>query len=176
MRRLLVLGILLAGAGCQSLKECHDGCEDDGCRKRPHNIFKHFHSECEVKKPCEKKPVAKAPVAAPRTEVAAPVQAPAIAQDILLVPKMVYIPYAPQTPVAPVRVASPPPLAAPPDEQPKVAAPAPKTQAAPPCDVTTQMLDLCKKLNHRLDCLEQKIHDRNICPTPIQQCPTPIQQ
>jgi len=183
MRQILFMAALLAGAGCQALGDakCHN--EKEPCRKpRLAGLLNHFHSDCEPKKPCDapRAPAAPPPKAPPPVQEVETQRAPAIAQDILLIPKTVYIPYAPQTPTAPVRLSSLPPTApapaAPGPQAPAPQAPGPQAPApqAPgpqvPCDVTYQMLDICKKLNERLDCLERKYSDRIVCP-PTQVCP-----
>jgi len=106
-----------------------------------------------------------------------------MAQEVLLVPRTAYVPFVAQQPTTPVRLTSSmtvlpptaptPTVAAPPPEQP----PQPVTTPPPPGkeDCTQQMLDLCKKLNQRLDHMERSLHERKptICPTPAPHCPTP---
>src|SRR5437763_161061 len=86
MRQFLFFWLVLAGAGCEALHK-------HGCRP-----------ECPVE---EKKPVCvpKEKVAAPAPEVSAPTRV-AAAQEVLLVPTMVYRPFVAQAPTAPVRLAS----------------------------------------------------------------------
>jgi hypothetical protein len=172
MRQFLLMSLLLVGAGCQGLRERID------CR--------HGGYACTTKEPCgpsekvgapgpEKlaAPKAEAPkVGAPRQEVAAP----AIAQEILLVPRMVYMPYAPQVPTAPMRMGAPGTTVVPPQGAPapreNVEAPGPV--AAPP---TKQLVDICEKLCERVERMEKCIADRNaspptmVCPPEVPYCP-----
>ena len=180
MRRLLCLGLLLVCAGCHPL---HERCRPESAQAPP----------C----PAEKKVAAPAPekkVSAPAPEkVAAPapeVPRAAIAQEVLLVPRTVYVPYVAQTPTAPVKLTSemtvlppvgapsPPPVGAP---SPPVGAPAPPTVCPPPTVPCEQeMVDVCKKLNQRLDHLEQCIRDRKapsaVCPPAPLLCPHPLRR
>jgi hypothetical protein len=172
MRRLLYLGLLLASAGCHPL---HERC-------RP---------ECGIGAPCpapEKKVSAPAPekkVSAPAPEKAPEVTHAAVAQEVMLVPRTVYVPYVAQTPTAPVRLTSDmtvvPPVSAP--SPPQAGAPSPPPVGAPtppaaPCE--QDMVDICKKLNQRLDYLEQCLRDRKgstpPCPPAPLHCPHPLRR
>jgi hypothetical protein len=95
---------------------------------------------------------------------------------VLLVPRMVYMPFVAAAPTGPVRMTPnmtvvPPPYGAPPpQEKPPYSGPGPEQPA--PCpkeECTQQLLDMCKKLNQRLDCIEKNLKDRAepVCPAPL---------
>jgi hypothetical protein len=111
----------------------------------------------------------------------------AVTQDILLIPRTVYVPYAPQVPVAPARLGTVAPAErmitqqqttreAVPDPR---AAELPRTEptrtreAAPPCDKSTEALDKCcqmlERLERRIDDLEKKTQ-----PCPPIEVPCPV--
>jgi hypothetical protein len=106
-----------------------------------------------------------------------------MAQEVLLVPRTAYVPFVAQQPTTPVRLTSSmtvlpptaptPTVAAPPPEQPAQQVSAPPPPAKEEC--SKEMLDLCKKLNQRLDHMERSLHERKptVCPTPAPHCPTP---
>jgi hypothetical protein len=174
MRRLSILALLVGLAGSVGCEALHERLE---CRRSLH---------CGETPVCEKvvAPVAAPapppvsappPVAAPPPQVAAPAPVPVIAQDILLVPKTVYMPYAAQTPVAVARVSqtalaqqvgAPGPQPTPPQVgNPQVANPQPTPQLAPePCvpDATRQMLDCCRRLEDRMNQMERSMADRPV--------------
>ena len=167
-RQVLLMTVLLVGTGCQGLHDrvhCRNACTEP-CQA-PEKCVVAAEKPRETTKVSEKLP-------APRTE-AAPAQA-AIAQEVLLVPRMVYMPFVAQAPTGVARLTSnmtvmppagtPPPVTAPPPAgtPPPVTAPPP----AGPCPEEV-MLDMCKKLNHRLDCMEKCIKERDTAPTMI--CP-----
>lgn len=192
MRQVLLLAVLLSGAGCQALgdRDCrhdgHDGLKDSCRKSRLAGLLHHHCPACETPKTCEspKTPAAPPPQKAPPPvqEVEAP-RVPSVAQDILLIPKTVYIPYAPQTPTAPVRLSNLPP-GLPGPEQPKAPGPAAPGPSAPgpaapspqppPCDATQQLLKICETLNQRLDCLERKQREQMTAPQPVAPCPTVV--
>ena len=155
MRHMLFLWLVLAGVGCHGL---------DGHRCRP---------ECPVE---EKKPVGapKEKVGAPAPEVAAPTRF-AAAQEVLLIPTVVYRPFVAQTPTAPVKLTSnmtvlpeqPERVSAPkPPEQPERVG-APKTE-----DTLRKALDHCEKLEARCADLERRLRDR--APAAAPPCPLPL--
>jgi hypothetical protein len=177
MRRFALVWLLLAGAGCQGLHEKH--CRSDGTTGTcPAPLAPCTVPEKKVSAPAPEAPKAPEKVGVP---VGQPAQV-AIAQEVLLVPRMVYMPFVAQSPTAPARLTSnmtvlPPtgaPVGAP---QPPVGAPSPPPVGAPPCE--SEMLDLCRKLNQRLDYLEKCIRDRPapptvICPPATPACPLPL--
>ncbi len=107
MRQLLVAGLLTLSFGCQAVR---NRLGADACDPCPEAV------PCPP--PTTPAPVCQPPVQqAPRPPVSAPaperrrevteteIRTSAIAQDIMLVPRTVYVPYAAQTPIAPVRLA-----------------------------------------------------------------------
>ena len=156
MRQYLLITVVLVGAGCHGLGDCRRGGRD-------------CHEPCKTaeKKPCA--PPARSQAAPP--EQVDQVRA-ALAQEVLLVPRTVYMPFVAQTPTAPVRLTSHMQVVQPPPER-SVALPPAQQVTAPPKEECAQqeMLDLCKKLNQRLDHMERCLHDRKL--TPRQACPEP---
>jgi hypothetical protein len=153
MRRLLFVALLFLGVGCQGLP-ARRGCEEA--------------AECKPAKPEAKKPAETVAAPTPRQDSAA------IAQDVLLVPKMVYIPYVAQTPTAPMRMTMG--LPAPPVEN----LPAPKTPAAtpaPPEEKTKRELEQkCQELCDRVLQLEKRLRECSASPPAPPACPpsTPL--
>jgi hypothetical protein len=96
---------------------------------------------------------------------------PAISQDVLLVPKMVYIPYAAQTPTSTVRLSGTTPVAPPAEEQAQYKAPKPREPLAAtkpmPIDSNQQILDICRKLNARLEVVERKLGEKPVSAPPL---------
>lgn len=101
----------------------------------------------------------------------------AVTQDVLLIPRMVYVPYAPHVPVTPARLGT----VAPGEREMKREDKKPKDDGSqkrdtpPACDKTSECLDkICdflNHLNHRIDNLEKQ--QRGPCPAPNIFCPTP---
>ena len=151
MRQLLLMSLLVLGAGCQGL---HDRTD---CRR----------GYCTTTDQCQA-PEKKGPAdlkSQPKQDAVDPGRAPTIAQDVLLVPVTSYIPYARQTPVGPVRMVMGPQditdRRGPADER-----------INPPADekVVRKLMDLCEKQCERIDQLERCIKERNVCP-PTVICP-----
>jgi hypothetical protein len=176
MRQILLMSVVLAGAGCHCLggRDCGTA-EDETCRPRH---FAGLHRRAPVcEKPCEetKKPVGKPPET-PKAAQPEDITRAVVAQEVLLVPKTVYMPYVAQTPVSPVRMAGPGAPAPPPE----------KPFGKPPEEEKPelrQMLDLCKKLCERIDRMEKCIGERQPVYVPAPEpgaappcpptCPTP---
>lgn len=171
-RHFLLMTLLLFGAGCQGLHDrmrCRDACtEPCPASEKPK----------EAAKPPERA-AAPAPPQDPGHTAAV-----AVPQEVLLVPRMVYMPFVAANPTGVARM-SPnmtvmPPAGAPGPNPPPAGAPPPSGAPAPPPppSVEEQMLDMCKKLNQRLDCMERCIKDRNsaICPPSecVPACPQPL--
>ena len=192
VRQILLMSVVLAGAGCQCLggRDCRTTEGDEGCHPRHFAGLPRRAPVCD--KPCEetKKPVSKPPEMPKAAPAPEDITRAVVAQDVLLVPKTVYVPYVAQSPVAPVRLAGmsapPPPFSGPSD--------VPSGRGAPPCDTSElrQMLDICKKLNDRIDRMEKCVGERQSlpptfaplppapepmaappCPTPAPPCPAP---
>jgi hypothetical protein len=202
MKRSLIVAALVLGAGCYSLRRgnvCDNipGC-DPGCQTGP---------VCQPAPPClpptppcvPPTPTCPAPQKLPpkpqaapapeKPEAAAPAAVGAIAQDILLVPKTVYIPYAAQTPVAvarlsglttlpgaTVRVAAPERETRPEAELPKEKQPekqeAPVKPPAAECTgaiSNAELLQYLRCLNQRLDAIEQ-IQRQRMCAPGVPEC------
>lgn len=158
MRQFVLMVLMLAGAGCQCL-------HDRRCR-----------TECVTTEPCEKKSVAAPPekkdvdrVSAPGPDAAARAAA---AQEVLLVPRTVYMPFVAANPTQPMRMTPNVNVVGGPG--PGVTSPGP-TAPGPCPDETRQMLEMCRKLNERLDCMERCIKERAaptvICPPEGTVCP-----
>jgi len=107
------------------------------------------------------KPVAKAPEQPRQPEVGAPAKPPeklvaekqaaaAVAQDVLLVPKVVYMPYVAQVPVAPARLSAFPNIAS------STTVERRDLEAAAPGPSNEDLLKALSKLNERLDQLEKQ--------------------
>jgi hypothetical protein len=172
MRSLLPI-TLLAAVGCQGPH--HFGHEPwtSGCDGTP------CASSCAPSCPAPQ------PQQAPQPVRAAPAESkPAIAQEVMLVPRTVYVPFVAQTPLAPVRLSALGAGAAPaPEPAPSTAAPQPQQappqperlpqpqQAPPVCQAPgPDLADLLGKLNARLDRLEAQLARPAMEPCP---CPTP---
>jgi hypothetical protein len=101
-----------------------------------------------------------------------------VTQDILLIPRMVYVPYAPQVPVAPARLGMVAPAERVTTEQQttREPAPAPRDVTPPPTDRSAECLDKCaqmlERLDERLRALEER--QRAICPPAGPACTMPM--
>ncbi len=105
----------------------------------------------------------------------------AVTQDILLIPRTVYVPYAPHVPVAPARLAMTSPAARVIEteervrEISRVPEPAPR-EAAPRDTRVSDALDKCldemRKLNQRIGELESRAQQQ-MCMPPAAPCPPP---
>ncbi len=172
--------LLLFSFGCKGLgtvscfpvdAECHPVPE---CLPQPPPCPPPPPPPCEP--PKEKPKPRPAPAPAERSVEAA------VTQDILLIPRTVYVPYAPQVPVAPARLGAMAPaerLTTRETEKPKAREPEQASRDAPaPCDKSAEALDKCcrilEQLDYRIHMLEQKQVPpaQIICPQP---CPPPPQ-
>src|SRR5260370_41893416 len=100
MRQFALIWLLVAGAGCQGLHEkvrSGPDCTNPQTCPAPCPV-----PGKKVSAPGPEAPKAPEKVAAPIGEAARA----AIAQEVLLMPRMVYMPFVPQTPTAPVRLTS----------------------------------------------------------------------
>ncbi len=182
MRQLLLMAVLFAGAGCQGLRDRLDcrSCEEDrvAFRRRP---LRGGPASCEpAPTPCKDRggpgpqdDTKKEPQRGAPTDV--PVRGGGIPQEVLLVPKTVYVPYMAQTPTTPARLTvpsdrgNPEPPKDPKDRgNPTPPAPCPPgTNASDPC--VREMLDLCKKLHLRMDQIDSQLHKGR--PVLVTDCP-----
>src|SRR2546427_11695413 len=98
MRGAFVGLLLLAGLGCKTAKqgEC---AECAAMHHAGHEGLCAHHAAGHTCPICEKKKEKAAPRAGPEERETV------VTQDVMLVPRMVYVPYAPQIPGAPGRVA-----------------------------------------------------------------------
>ncbi len=165
MRQLLLVSLLVVGAGCHGLRDRLD------CRR----------SICSTTEPCSA-PEKKGPAdikAQPEKKGPADIKAqpqqetPAIAQDVLLVPVTSYVPYARQTPVGPLRMTMPQNITT----APRIPA---EERIQPPAEEVKKLLEICEKQSERINQLERCLKDRNVCPPTIicpptaPVCPPPL--
>jgi hypothetical protein len=176
--RLAVVGMVVAlSAGCR-MPLTHSGagsCDAPGCGP----------SKCKQAPPCKPEERKEKPgPPPPEKEGPPPTREAIVTQDILLLPRMVYVPYAPQVPTAPARLGTTVPggraLCAPAeDTTPKAAPPKdePKTRDAQVCDALDKTLQKLDELNRRLSDLEAKtqcLPGPAMCPAPgPAMCPAP---
>jgi hypothetical protein len=170
MRFAFIGTILLFGVGCKAITggPLGDSCGSDASScKQDKTTCK---PTCKHDDKCKDKDRG-APLP-PTKEGPPPERGAAVTQDILLIPRMVYVPYAPQTPVGPARLGmavpgrddggpreGPPP----PEDKPKEGPPPAKTkEECNPCR-EAQLCDMlekcCKKieaLNDRINKIEQR--------------------
>lgn len=177
--RFTVMGfLLLAGVGCNAFQHSERGeCAAPGVGCPPAN---QVGGACPTACPPHAQPCGAAPptACAPQAPPCPPKEQPrevpapervstraAVTQDILLIPRMVYVPYAPQVPVAPARVgmvapaervvtettreALPPPREALP--QPREAPPLPREACPAPRDRSADTLDRCAELLEKME-------------------------
>ncbi|MBI1916603.1 MAG: hypothetical protein HYS12_17990 [Planctomycetes bacterium] len=196
MSRSLVVALLVLGAGCQNfegLHRCRRGfvaptC-DESCGAQPGECGP---APCKPpEKPAEKpaeKPREKVGAPAPstttttRTETQQTAGVGAVAQDILLVPRTVYVPYAAQVPVAPARLASVTTTRQTAQGETRETvteqqaaqgqqAAAPRSEAAQRSEATNEeILRTLQSLNDRLRRLEQR---PELCAPQPERCPPP---
>jgi hypothetical protein len=158
MRQLLWMTLLLIGGGCHGVGERLHG--------------RHACAPAEPCAPVEKRgaPAPEKPREAPppRQDVGEAARA-AIAQDVLLVPRMVYMPYVAQIPTGPMRMA---PHQLPPGPEP-VGAPRgePRPPAGEPGPELRKAVELCEKLHERITQLEKSLQERQAAPAPAPVCP-----
>ena len=155
MRQLLLMALLLVGAGCYGLGErIH-------CRRGMHG--------CSPTEPCDKKAAKPAEIkAAPTEEISGPARSTQ-AQEVLLVPRMVYVPFVAQTPTAPVRMTSNMTVVPPGGPKDQVTdRPCPAEDKA----LVKKMLEVCERLNDRIDRMEKCLREREASPPPVI-CPAP---
>jgi hypothetical protein len=156
------------------------GCEKPG-EKQP----------CEKEKPREA-PAPEQPRPGPPPEQPSPKEA-IVTQDIMLIPRMVYVPYAPQVPVAPARlghvvpgatmtqrdICPPcPPCPTAPREGPPPAQPAQPREAPCPPGVDRRLLDTLDRTGQIMQQMEQRLaalEARTAAPAPVyaEPCPAP---
>jgi hypothetical protein len=120
---------------------------------------------CEKKKP--------APVTGPAPVTAneeAPGRPAVVTQDIMLIPRMVYVPYAPQVPVNPARLGTLMPGAQPmvPARQ-EAAPPGPENvEAPPPSKEVCELLHRCTQMMQTMDKRMCDLETRLQTPPPVQ--------
>jgi hypothetical protein len=159
---------------CDVTSSC-GGMNDQRCEKPggPQIIERHhYHYESCPSAQC--KPPEKPLAAPPPAPVGAPPEQKKeaiVTQDILLIPRMVYVPYAPQVPVAPARLGTVLPAGRPLQECPPTNAPLSQDKLGDTLDKTLSKLE---ELNKRLSDLEAKTQTMP-CPAPTcpAPCPTP---
>lgn len=181
--RLAALGfmVVLLCIGCHGLgtgrfmsaNQCPMGCPGP-CEHQPCPP----PAPCPV--PCPPKQCEKPRDVQPRP--APPPEQPgqrAVTQDVLLIPRMVYVPYAPHVPVTPARLGTVAPgereIKREPEKKRDVEPPQKRDVCPPEGDKTSECLDkICEflnNLNQRIDYLEKQ--HRAPCPAPNIYCPTP---
>lgn len=183
MRYVLLAALLMVAAGCQALGDRSSASRNDGKvgHKQAFASMMSSFNENDAKKSTDttKKEAEKSPDPLKLTSHTTPdsTRAPAIAPEVLLVPKMVYIPYAAQAPTSPVRLTNATPLMSTADEPARVTAAVHHETAAPAkstVDTNQVVLEICKKLNERIDNVERKLGERNaVGPATFVAPPTP---
>jgi hypothetical protein len=191
--RFVALGlVLLVGSGCNALRDsrcspsagpCGPGspgaCGAPGPQGAPCGLA-----------PCQPPPQPCPPKAPEKPREVQPREVPgptvertagkaAVTQDILLIPRMVYVPYAPQVPVAPARLGVTAPAERVITEQETTRETAPGTREGPtppPRDRSVEALEKCSQL---LECLEGRLRaleerQRLMCPPAPPGCPAPM--
>lgn len=189
MRHTLLATILVLGAGCQALDHAegpvrrgddrYAAADKGGNRSTVGGILNHCSADGDCRKPSDvvKKempktlPEQQSKAAPARQETTDASRVPALSQDVLLVPKMVYIPYAAQAPTSTVRLAGATPVAPPAEEPAAYKAPKPRESVAAikplPIDCNQQILDMCRKLNERLEVVERKLGEKPAAAPPL---------
>lgn len=178
MRHFLFVALMLAGTGCQGFRDRLD------CRRGTHGCKEPCGpAETKATKPAEQKapPKQAETKTTPMEQVTDPVRT-AMAQEVLLVPRMVYMPFVAQSPTAPMRFTS---------NMTVVPPSGPKEQVTPPPAETKTDVDLekkCKELSERMLLLEKCLRDRDtratvtecppvmapICPPTVAPCPPTV--
>jgi hypothetical protein len=190
LKRFLIL-VAVLGAGCQGFPRRNAEPSTPG--SCPPAIGQ--GAECPAPQACGQQPCAPPPPPCPPPKKqAAPEKAPSppaeqvervqqqaqIAQEVMLVPRTVYVPYVAQTPVAPVRLSGVntipgrvssilerrelEPQAAPPSP------PSRQEEAAPPPE-REKLQELCRQLNERLNRIEAQMCQPPPCAPLPQECP-----
>jgi len=154
--RLAFVALVLFAIGCKTGHSCVGGHTQSGA-----DCHAAGHGHCPI---CEKKKPAPYTAPAPSTaEEEQPARQAVVTQDIMLIPRMVYVPYAPQVPVAPARMANMMPAVQPmvpqrqqqpPAEQQVTPPPVPQQQICETLDKCAQMMQI---LDRRLCDLEGKL-------------------
>ena len=156
MRFASICVILLMGVGCKSAKLAHvqspcahPGPGDASC---PPTTVHHHHHDC-------KQPDRPAPQVTPPAPVTDEKKGVVI-NDVLLIPKMVYVPYVPHVPVAPARLSGM-----------MVHEPAPEPKPATgPAPATAANDELLRQLLQKLDEMSKRMKE---CESRIQAIPCP---
>lgn len=184
MKRSLLAAVLVCGAGCHGMPRGTEtavaGCPATQVCQQPTAPCLSPAPPC---KPPETPENLKAPPApaAPKSELTETrTTVEALSQDILLVPRTVYVPYAAQSPVAMARMQGIAPAGlrattvertnlaeqpkAPKEKQQELAA-AKAPAEAPTCNANAEILQCLRSLNQRLDALEQQQRER-MCASP----------
>jgi hypothetical protein len=177
MRGVFFCLLLLTGLGCKHAQSGHGECAECAALHKAgcvgHDGLCSHHAAGHTCPICEKKKEKAAPRAGPEERETV------VTQDVMLVPRMVYVPYAPQVPVAPVRMANVVPGARS-FEQPKEAPPE-KREAPPPpptekviCETLDRCAQMMQIMDKRLCDLEQRLQNPPAPPPVIiQEVPGP---
>ncbi|MBI1831699.1 MAG: hypothetical protein HYR84_09640 [Planctomycetes bacterium] len=151
MRPLLLMALIFIAPGCQAMRD-HIECRRECRASAPCGRCARCVTMGE--RPKETKPAER--VAAPRPEVGEAARA-AMAQEVLLVPRTVYVPYVAQAPTAPARLTSNMTVLPPQGPEPIGMG---RPQVGDPN--LAEALDACKKLQERITFLERCLSDRTI--------------
>jgi len=156
MRCALVSLLLLSALGCKTTSGHGDGCALSGHGATcPHESAGHKCALCEKKAKEKEREVPRAGPEAEREAV--------VTQDIMLIPRMVYVPYAPQVPVAPARLGTMVPGARTVDVPREV--PETRTVAPPPaphkeiCETLDRCAQMMQVLDKRICDLESRLQN-----------------
>jgi hypothetical protein len=179
MRRTLMLILLTWTVGCHTLGDPYDGQSSrahekhTADRRRPlSGLLAHSCPTCDTnraavtgKKDSSGVELVKSEA---RTEPVESTRTAALAPDVFLVPKTVYIPYAPQSPTTSARVSGPLPIVNLPDEGSRITQ---VSSRAVGTDSNQQVMEMCKTLNARLDVLEKTVSSKY---GPLPASPAPL--
>lgn len=188
--RLVFAAVLLSGLGCQGVQKHAPGYGPTGCAPTAHGSYAddkdgpgetgHKHGLCEHGKKdghcltCAKKDKKEPVQAQPPVGADQPVRQTAVTQDILLIPKTVYVPYAPHVPVHPARLG----MSVPAGQQIPVNQPQQPVNAPPDTPVTatppgvTETLEKCCQIMSRMDKRLCDLESQMAAP-PAVVCPAP---
>ena len=186
MRVALGCLLLLSSLGCKGVspgqsKDCLDGAGSASCLAHadehcPLHAAGHKCAICDKKKEKDRdvKPRSGPDEGQPREAV--------VTQDIMLIPRMVYVPYAPQVPVNPARLGTVVPGARGielPPAAPRDTNPNPRDITPAPRDTDKQICDTLDRCTHMMQIMDKRICDLEKCaknppaaqPIIIQQAP-----